>query len=208
MAKRANGEGTISKRKDGRWQGRVTLGRDTKTGKSIRKVVYAKTQQECREKIDLLKLQAGKKLDFKRGTDSLAAYLQHWLDNVVKVNRSALTHEGYKFTVDRYLVPYIGHQRLDNLNAEHLEGWQAGMVRDGYSNHARLRGIRILRNALNREVKSRILEFNPVNSIDKPKVEQREVRPLEVEQCEALFRECTAREFRISPVFLLCLSVT
>ena len=36
MAKRrANGEGSIRKRKDGRWEGRYTAGSDTMTGKPI-----------------------------------------------------------------------------------------------------------------------------------------------------------------------------
>ena len=33
--KRANGEGNIRKRKDGRWEGRYTAGYDSKTGKRI-----------------------------------------------------------------------------------------------------------------------------------------------------------------------------
>ena len=37
--KRANGEGNIRKRKDGRWEGRYTAGHDPKTGKRIIKNV-------------------------------------------------------------------------------------------------------------------------------------------------------------------------
>ena len=43
--KRANGEGNIRKRKDGRWEGRYTAGRDPETGKAIYKNVLAKTQK-------------------------------------------------------------------------------------------------------------------------------------------------------------------
>ena len=42
--KRANGEGSIRKRKDGRWEGRYTAGCDPSTGKPIHKSVLAKTQ--------------------------------------------------------------------------------------------------------------------------------------------------------------------
>ncbi|MCA9113957.1 MAG: site-specific integrase [Planctomycetaceae bacterium] len=183
MAKRANGEGTITKRKDGLWRGRVTVGNQ-------RKDVYAKTQAECREKIELLKLKAGRKLDFKRASDSLAAYLQHWLDNVVKLNKAARTHEEYDLAVRLYIVPFIGHRKLANLNADDMESWQASMVRKGHSANQRLRGIRILRNALNRAVKNRIIDINPVQVLDIPKVERREVIPLELEHCRQLFAEC------------------
>lgn len=48
--KRANGEDNIRKRKDGRWEGRCTVGYDPETGKPISKNVLAKTQKECKEK--------------------------------------------------------------------------------------------------------------------------------------------------------------
>ena len=44
MAKRrANGEGSIRKRSDGRWEGRYTAGHDPETGKAIIKNVLGKT---------------------------------------------------------------------------------------------------------------------------------------------------------------------
>ena len=49
--KRANGEGNIRKRKDGRWEGRCTAGYDEKTGKRITKSVLGKTQTEVKEKL-------------------------------------------------------------------------------------------------------------------------------------------------------------
>ena len=48
--KRANGEGNIRKRKDGRWEGRYTAGYDEKTGKRLIKNVLGKTQAEVKEK--------------------------------------------------------------------------------------------------------------------------------------------------------------
>lgn len=41
--KRANGEGNIRKRKDGRWEGRYTAGYDPAAGKHITKNVLSKT---------------------------------------------------------------------------------------------------------------------------------------------------------------------
>ena len=52
MAKRrANGEGNIRKRSDGRWEGRYTVGHDPETGKQIFKNVLGKTQAEVKEKM-------------------------------------------------------------------------------------------------------------------------------------------------------------
>ena len=49
--KRANGEGNIRKRKDGRWEGRYTAGHDSETGKAIYKNVLGKTQAEAKAKL-------------------------------------------------------------------------------------------------------------------------------------------------------------
>lgn len=50
MAKRrANGEGSIRKRKNGRLEGRYTAGWDPKTGKSVYKNALSWTRAEIRE---------------------------------------------------------------------------------------------------------------------------------------------------------------
>ena len=52
MAKRksSRGDGSIHKRKDGRWEGRYVIGRNEK-GLSKTKNVLAKTKRECEEKL-------------------------------------------------------------------------------------------------------------------------------------------------------------
>ena len=50
--KRANGEGSIRKKPNGRWEGRYTQGIDPSTGRAIQKSVSARTQAECKEKLD------------------------------------------------------------------------------------------------------------------------------------------------------------
>ena len=49
--KRANGEGNIRKRSDGRWEGRYTAGYHPDTGKRIIKNVLGRTQAEVRAKL-------------------------------------------------------------------------------------------------------------------------------------------------------------
>ena len=61
--KRANGEGSIRKRKDGRWEGRYTAGYD-KDGKVITKNVLGKTQAEVKEKLKAA-IEESQKLDRK-----------------------------------------------------------------------------------------------------------------------------------------------
>lgn len=66
--KRANGEGNIRKRKDGRWESRYTVGYDPTTGKRIIKNVLGKTQAEVKEKLASA-LEDTKDLDAARADD-------------------------------------------------------------------------------------------------------------------------------------------
>ena len=61
--KRANGEGSLRKRSDDRWEGRYTAGHNPETGKAIYKNVLAKTHQECNARFDFAALKIAKMPD-------------------------------------------------------------------------------------------------------------------------------------------------
>lgn len=187
--KRATGEGNIYQRPDGRWCARLSLGFD-KDGNRQRKTVYGKTQAEVLAKLDQMKdqnRQSKKSLILK---DSVGAYLQRWLDDDIAVSKAGKTHQEYELTVRLYIKDHIGHIKLTALDGEALVSWQASLKRAGKSANTRLRSIRVLRCALNKAVKLRLIPFNPVMALDKPKVTRKEVTALEYEQLAALFAEC------------------
>ena len=202
MTKRAKNEGTIYQRSsDNRWVGRIQIGIDVATGKKKTKVVYGKTEQEVVGKLASLRMQAGKALDFERQKDTLMAYLAWWLDNEVKPNRAARTYEEYELAVRLYVVPFIGPRKLDRLNAIDITTWMAAMVRHKFTNNMRKRALRILRIALNRAIKLQIIDRNPCNAVDMPKVRKREIRPLEVDEYESLFMAC--KDHRLGDAVIL-----
>ena len=105
--KRANGEGNIRKRKDGRWEGRYTVGYDPTTGKPISKNVLAKTQKECREKLKLAQEEAGK-IDFTK-TDqyTVGLWATLWFENYAKPSIRETTAAHYKNYIDKHIIPRI-----------------------------------------------------------------------------------------------------
>ena len=70
--KRANGEGSIRKRSDGRWEGRYTAGYNDKTGKRIIKNVLGKTQAECKAKLKRA-IEESQSLDVSRANEYTVA---------------------------------------------------------------------------------------------------------------------------------------
>ena len=92
------GEGNIRKRKDGRWEGRYTAGIDPETGKPIAKSVLARTQRECKEKLqkameELEKIDVTKRRDYTVGE-----WAQLWYENYAKPSVRASTAAYYKTT--------------------------------------------------------------------------------------------------------------
>ena len=81
MAKRrANGEGNIRKRSDGRWEGRFTAGYDPESGKRIIKNVLGRTQAEVKEKLKVA-IAEGQRLDIsKTGNYTVASWVRTWYE--------------------------------------------------------------------------------------------------------------------------------
>ena len=119
MSRRANGEGTVFKAKDGRWRGLVDLG--WQDGRRRRKYVSAQTRNEALGKLREAQRDAEKGV----ATDSrmtVGKWLDHWLATVVdgRVD-SDNTRLNYNQIVDVHLKPALGNVRLDKLTPEQVD---------------------------------------------------------------------------------------
>ena len=99
--KRANGEGNIRKRKDGRWEGRYTAGYNPETGKRIIKNVLGKTQAECKAKLAAA-MEASKGVDVSRADEyTVATWLRSWYDIYAKPNVRVATADRYRLMIEQ-----------------------------------------------------------------------------------------------------------
>ena len=119
MTKRRNGECSIFPYRTGyaayAW---VT----TPDGERKRKWVYGKTHEEVHDK--WIKLQArARQGPMPTTTPTLATYLSYWLNEVVQPNLAPKTSEKYKLLTRLYLVPGLGHKRLDQLQVRDVRTW-------------------------------------------------------------------------------------
>ena len=94
--KRANGEGSIRKKPSGRWEGRYTQGIDPVTGRAIQKSVSAKTQAECKEKLEkAIRENRGVPLNHT-GDYTAAEWCRLWFETYSKPNIRYNTAKGYE----------------------------------------------------------------------------------------------------------------
>lgn len=113
--KRANGEGSIRKRKDGRWEGRYTEGRNPDTGKPIYKNVLGKTQAEVREKLKAALDAVGKPDATRTGQYSLGQWMDIWFEDYAKVHVRPSSHQTYRGYIQNHISPNIGALPLEKV---------------------------------------------------------------------------------------------
>jgi len=119
--RRANGEGTIGRRKDGRYEAKVFVRRSD--GTYARRSVYGRTRKECRDA--MLKLQARAESGLPVSTTKLTVgeYLTYWLHEVAEPAVRRTTFASYEPLVRLYLVPGLGRRKLRDLRAPHIRTW-------------------------------------------------------------------------------------
>src|SRR5436309_1301078 len=105
MSKRANGEGSIIKRSDGRWMARVT------SPNGQRRSFYGETRQEVAQRLTetLKAVQDGRPV--ASGVLTVKGFLEKWLE-AIKPTVRARTWERYEQYVRLHTLPKLGKIRL------------------------------------------------------------------------------------------------
>lgn len=200
VGKRAHGEGTISKRPDGTWEGKVSLGYDAE-GKRKRKTVYGKTRQEVKGKLDELKRQ------IEGGTFSAAkltvkGYLEQWLTEKVREVKPQ-TAEDYRYQLEKYVIPIIGGLELGKLTPLKVQA-MCGELADRISPQRANKCRRVLSGALSQAVCWQLIPRNPCDAVKPLKVAQTEMKLWEPKEA-ARFLD-SARPHRLLAFFYLAMS--
>ena len=120
MARRANGEGSIYRRSDGRWVAELSY--EDEAGVKRRRTVYGRTQTEARGKLK----DARKRLEdgepIKDAKMTLADWLDQWVAKGLEASdRKRATKDLYKVMVNAHLKPTLGAVTLEKLRPSDVE---------------------------------------------------------------------------------------
>ena len=205
--RRANGEGSLRKRKDGRWEGRYTAGYDPTTGKPIHKNVLAKTQTEAKEKLKQSIADAAK-LDMSRAKSyTLASWITLWYEVYAEPRLREKTKDYYRNYIDNHIIPELGDTPLEKLTTIRIQKFYNDLQKSGriqrYT-HIKLkdkglstrvvRGIHtLLSNCLDQAVAERLILTNPAKGCKLPKLEKREMKILPEDKIRPYLSEAEKR---------------
>jgi integrase len=197
-SKRANSEGSITKRKDGIWQAAITL----ESGK--RRYYYAKTRQEAARKLaEALRDRDKGILIPKDARQTLGAYLITWLD-ATKATIRPRTWQRYEQYVRVHVVPSLGAISLATLTAQQVQTMYSAKLAEGLSSTTVNHLHQVLHRALDAAVRLDLVARNVCERLDPPRMRHQEMTTLSEDQAHALL--VAAEGDRFEALYVLALA--
>jgi integrase len=183
--KRANGEGTIYRRGDGRYTAQLSYRDDA--GKLQRRTFYGKTQADVRAKLKEARGRVDAGAPAKDSTITLRDYAEAWITSTLAASdRKPSTRELYSILARTYIAKSaLGATTLGKIRPSDVERFvlelgdhkAASTVRQTYT---------VLRAILDAAVRDQLLASNPAAKVQRPGVPRQEVQWITPEELETL----------------------
>ncbi|MFI8204456.1 tyrosine-type recombinase/integrase [Streptomyces sp. NPDC085937] len=231
MAKRrANGEGTITKRTDGRYHAAAYVYRPD--GTRTRKFVYGKTREEVADKLTELQEKTRQGIPAASSTMAFGDYLTYWLATIAPERLKPATLNSYEGLTRLYIRPALGKKRLNRLSPADVRRFLTEFKGSCLcclrgADHERPEEKRgccavgkcckrlpstrtvqyvhaVLRSALQQAMREELIARNVARIVETPTVTPKEVRPLDSAEARILLK--TARAHRLYALWLLLVS--
>lgn len=202
MAKRGQGEGSISKRPDGTWWARITIGK-TPEGKQKRKAFYGKTRKEVQEKLTAALNDLNNNTYIEPSKMTLEQWMYIWLRDYKKPSVKMKTYAAYEAQVKNHIIPELGNYTLSALRNDMVQRFVNGLSDKGLKSLTVERIVGILKAALVQAVDNGLIAKSPATRVKMPAPQERTPRVLTVPEQEVFMK--AAKNHRNGEIFLLIL---
>ena len=146
-------------------------------GKRKRKAVYGKTQREVVERLNETLRDHQRGTLPKPGRVTVEAWLKTWLQSIEGgVRPKTLSH--YRWIAEEHLIPAIGRRQLSKLEPSDVEAMLNAKLRAGLAPRTVHHMRAVLRNALRKAERDRLVVRNAAALADPVKVPRHDMRTL------------------------------
>jgi integrase len=198
MGRRGNGEGTITRRKDGRWEARYYV--PTENG-TKRKMIYGKTQAEVRDKLTKALSNRIDGIVYDDENMAVGEYLDAWLKGSVHGTVRRSTYDRDSYLVNNHIKPVLGGLKLKKLNSAHVQSFYRDRLDAGLSASTVHKMHDILRRGLAQAVKWHLLPRNVADVVKPPRPVPTEMVALSADDTRRLLE--AAGECRLEALYIL-----
>ena len=197
-------KGTIA-RKGNRYYPVIDLGKDPISGKRRRKWHGGHDRKRDAQKTlneILSRIQSGEYVEPNRKT--LSEFLLGWLDTR-RESVAPTTHANYTHQINSYVIPHLGHRKLQDVTALELSDFYALLLTSGrrqssggLSAKSVLNVHRVVSKAMADALRWNLITRNPATHAEVPKAQRREMNIWSADQVKAFLTvEKDTREFPI-----------
>ena len=175
MAKRGQGEGSISKRPDGTYWARITLGKD-ENGKQKRKAFYGKTRKEVQEKLTAALNDINNDTYIEPSKMTVAQWMDIWL---YEYKKRSLKHQSYvslKIAITNCVIPELGQCKLKELRTDTVQRFINKLSDRGLSLSYIKKSHNSLNMAFKKAVQNGMVSRNIITDVQLPKEVKKPVR--------------------------------
>lgn len=203
--RRPQGDGTIRKRSDGRWEARIIVGHKN-DGSPMYKSAFAKTQKSALKELHQL-IELYRDVDLTEDCRmTLGEWLDKWLDEYMIFTIRESTLDSYRAMVKNQVKPFIGDKQIASLTTADMQKFYNKIKKEGrvrpHPIHGKtladsmVRGVHMmLHEALDTAVKERLIAKNPTNGTTVPKCNYPEKQILGDDQLETFLKAIKGHEY-------------
>ena len=203
--RRPQGDGTIRKRSDGRWEARIIVGHKN-DGSPMYKSAFAKTQKSALKQLHQL-IELYRDVDLTEDCRmTLGEWLDKWLDEYMIFTIRESTLDSYRAMVKNQVKPFIGGKQIASLTTADMQKFYNKIKKEGrvreHPIHGKtladsmVRGVHMmLHEALDTAVKERLIAKNPTNGTTVPKCNYPEKQILGDSQLDTFLEAIKGEEY-------------
>src|SRR5215213_6874065 len=183
VGRRGNGEGSISRRKDGRWEAKYTA--HTADGPK-RRALYGKTRKEAADKLAKALADRASGYTFDTENMTVGEYLDRWLKDTDQGSVRTSTYERHEQIIRLHIKPALGRVKLSKLAPAHVQGLYRDKLDSGLSPATVQKIHAVLHKALAQALKWNMIARNAADVVKAPRPAPEEMHPLSPDEARKL----------------------
>ena len=186
--RRANGEGTISRRQDGRWTARAYVLRPD--GGRVRRQVYGRTRAEVSAKLADMQVATSKGVPLAVEAWTFDGFADHWLEHVATAELRPSTVSSYRALLRLHVRPALGSKRLRGISVAQVRALIRAKSDEGLSARTVQMIHATIRTVLSSAARDELVERIVALLVRPPRVARIEVRPWSPSEASQFLSSC------------------
>jgi len=197
--------GQIIKRGEKNWIVRIFQGRD-ENGKRryVNKTIHG-TKKNAEKYLTAKLRDKDLGINIEPASESLDKYLEKWLESVVRSRVREATYDDYKYLLDRYVSLTLGAIKLCDIRSIDIQKVYGDMLGEKELSARTVRMTHaVLSSAMKQAVRWHMLQRNPCEFVDLPRMARKEMQALSPEEASRFLQ--AAREDKLGIVLSFALA--